>query len=739
MDKNLPAISIMRNQDMYCKEDQYIQAPPGYQPVCIYENGNEVLSAKGYETSRVWIWLDVIILVGFYLTYCVAYIMLRSYRDVDEIVFTRKEAVKQNFELQRNVRLFRRMSTESSIQMPETHKTVKFLFDNFVFRNVTFDVPVEEEKKDEQGKITKVKSQRRLLNDLNGVVARGQMVALMGPSGAGKTTLLDALSGKINNGELTLGIDVNGKSLDDELRKAMGYCEQTDKHIESATVREAFRFSADLRVDPSVSTEDKYSYVETIMDDLRMRPIADTYVRNLSAEQKKLVTIGVELSAQTSLVFLDEPTTGLDTTAAGNVISVVRRLADKGLIVICTIHQPSQRVFNNFDGLCLLAKGEMVFFGFTGSESEFVFQYFSKMGYEALPKENPADYVLRVCQGKGEEEMASIIANFRNSPENKQLQASMEKTKASVKTEDDKHLNRRVQYFSSSVAKQIRLLLVRYYHDKRRNFSLFLARIFAVAIIGFFVGTMFYRLSNDQTGAELRMGLGFFICLLASFDPITLVPDVIDARTVFYRERDARTYGSAAFLAGVLLSELPAAIIKTIVFSVLSYYFAGVNDDNAGTFFLFMLTYFIVTLLATVFWVLLSIVLPNSEVVSIVGPISNVVFVVLFSGFVIQKNDIPDYWIWVYYLSYLRYLVQCFSIKVFQDQTFYCSEGEGITFTSVNGTNTVTECGPYYNGEQMMAMFDVSTDDFWPNIGYSLIFFVGFIALSLLALAKVKH
>eukprot|EP01135_Chromosphaera_perkinsii_P002064 Nk52_evm25s216 gene=Nk52_evmTU25s216 len=751
------AIAIVRDVTLTCSADQLVPPtsdpdfskpyPAGYQgsQVCPITTGEQILSFKGMETDNAWIWWDILIQLLFYVAFLVIFTAITVGRDVDEVVYTRKGAVKQRHELKKNVALFRRMSSSdvmsSTVNIPDSvNSAMKFMFDTFTFRDVVFDVDVEVEE-NVDGKTKKVKKTRRLLDNVNGSVTRGQMVALMGPSGAGKTTLLDALSGKINNGELSLAIDVNGEEINNELRKAIGYCEQTDKHIESATVREAFRFSADLRVDKSAEKGDKYRYVESIIDDLGMRPIADTYVRNLSAEQKKLVTIGVELAAQTSLVFLDEPTTGLDTTSAGNVIQVVRRLADKGLVVICTIHQPSQRVFNNFDGLCLLAKGKLVFFGLTGDESEKLFEYFATMGYEPLPKENPADYVLRVCQGKSEEEMQAIIDHYKASPEYHSLMESIESQK-SVKDNSKSSKSGRSDTFASSTGKQLAALLKRNVLDRKRSFMLFWARILTLTFSGFFVGTMFFRLENNQAGASLRAGIGFFICLLASFDPITLVPDVIDARTVFYRERDAHTYGNVAFLASTLISEIPANFIKSVAFSVLAYYFAGIDDSGVDTFFLFLLNFFLVITLATSFWTLLSVTLPNSEVVSIVGPISNVVFVILFSGFVIKKDDIPDYWIWVYYISYLRYLVQNFSVKVFQGQTFYCDPDEYIpvAITDSNGNFTGQYKGycQITSGEQMMEMMGVNASDFWPFIGYSLIFLVGFIGLALLAVKKIK-
>ena len=76
----------------------------------------------------------------------------------------------------------------------------------------------------------------------------------------------------------------------------------------------------------------------------------------LSTEQRKRLTVGVELVANPSLIFLDEPTTGLDSRAALVVVRVIKRLARSGRTVICTIHQPSLAIIEQFDSLLLLGK-----------------------------------------------------------------------------------------------------------------------------------------------------------------------------------------------------------------------------------------------------------------------------------------------------------------------------------------------------------------------------------------------
>lgn len=102
----------------------------------------------------------------------------------------------------------------------------------------------------------------------------------------------------------------------------------------------------------------------------------------LNVEQRKRLTIGVELAAKPSLLlFLDEPTSGLDSTSAWSIMMLMRRVADSGQAVLSTIHQPSTMLFQQFDRLLFLAKGgRTVYFGDVGHGSRTLLDYFEAGG-----------------------------------------------------------------------------------------------------------------------------------------------------------------------------------------------------------------------------------------------------------------------------------------------------------------------------------------------------------------------
>lgn len=149
---------------------------------------------------------------------------------------------------------------------------------------------------------------RKLLIDINGWLKPGSLTVLMGATGAGKTTLLDVLAGRAAAGEVSGDIFVEGtlRDLTSNFRRRMGYVQQNDIHLPTATVREALQLSALLRQPSTSSRAEKLAYVERVLDLLDMNAYADAFVgvpgEGLNVEQRKRLSIGVEMVAMPDLV-----------------------------------------------------------------------------------------------------------------------------------------------------------------------------------------------------------------------------------------------------------------------------------------------------------------------------------------------------------------------------------------------------------------------------------------------------
>ncbi|KAI5289023.1 hypothetical protein KEM55_008922, partial [Ascosphaera atra] len=172
---------------------------------------------------------------------------------------------------------------------------------------------------------------RQILDHVDGWVKPGTCTALMGVSGAGKTTLLDVLATRVTMGVVSGEMLVDGRPRDDSFQRKTGYVQQQDVHLWTSTVREALEFSALLRQPASTPKEEKIAYVNEVIKLLEMDAYADAIVgvpgEGLNVEQRKRLTIGVELAAKPQLLlFLDEPTSGLDSQTSWSILNLLDTL-----------------------------------------------------------------------------------------------------------------------------------------------------------------------------------------------------------------------------------------------------------------------------------------------------------------------------------------------------------------------------------------------------------------------------
>ena len=137
--------------------------------------------------------------------------------------------------------------------------------------------------------------------------------------------------------------------------------------------------------------------VNDIIGELRLNKCENTkiggpLVKGISGGERKRTSIGVELITDPSLIFLDEPTTGLDSFTATSVMETLKDLANNGRTIVQTIHQPNSDIFEMFDKLMLLAKGKIIYF----NDANLAVDYFTKINYKCPELSNPADYFMGI-------------------------------------------------------------------------------------------------------------------------------------------------------------------------------------------------------------------------------------------------------------------------------------------------------------------------------------------------------
>ncbi|MBU1611012.1 MAG: ATP-binding cassette domain-containing protein [Proteobacteria bacterium] len=190
----------------------------------------------------------------------------------------------------------------------------------------------------------------------------GSMVAVMGVSGAGKSTLLNILNGQCppDSGQVLVnGIDLHSEA--DKLEGVIGYVPQDDLLFEDLTVFDNLYYSASLCL-ANMDKAARQERVVELLDELHQLPTRDLKVgspldKTISGGQRKRLNIALELIREPSILFVDEPTSGLSSSDSENVMALLKAQAAKGKLVIVVIHQPSSRIYKMFDTLWIMDQG----------------------------------------------------------------------------------------------------------------------------------------------------------------------------------------------------------------------------------------------------------------------------------------------------------------------------------------------------------------------------------------------
>src|SRR3989338_1240167 len=255
---------------------------------------------------------------------------------------------------------------------------------------------------------------RQLLADMFGDV-QGSLTAILGPTGAGKTTLMNSLAYRANGVIRTKGgMEIDGHEYSRHALKGVaGYVMQDDILFENLTVRETLTYAAKLRLPRTLTPEEKEQRVQETLRLMQLNDCQDLLVGNprlqgISGSERKRLCIAIELLMRPRLLFLDEPTTGLDSTAAYSLMSILRDLARSGgCTIVSTIHQPQAKIVDLFDNLIVLYEGKLIYSG----PADHVSHHYAHAGFPCPPGVNPADHLMEVITPMTSEQREEVMEN----------------------------------------------------------------------------------------------------------------------------------------------------------------------------------------------------------------------------------------------------------------------------------------------------------------------------------------
>lgn len=524
------------------------------------------------------------------------------------------------------------------------------------------------------------KSVRFLLKNLSGEAKPGRLLAIMGPSGSGKTTLLNVLAGQLTASprlHLSGLLEFNGKPSSRNAYK-FAYVRQEDLFFSQLTVRETLSLAIELQLHNISSAEERDEYVNNLLFKTGLVSCADTNVgdakvRGISGGEKKRLSLACELLASPSVIFADEPTTGLDAFQAEKVMETLRQLALDGHTVICSIHQPRGSVYSKFDDIVLLTDGSLVYAGPAGDEP---LTYFSKFGYHCQDHVNPAEFLadLISIDYSSSDSVYSSQKRINGLVESFSLRQSTIIYATPITLDDLSKSRKRIS--KRIVAKpkggwwkQFRLLLRRAWMQASRDAPTNKVRSRMSIASAVIFGSVFWRMGKSQTSIQDRMGLLQVAAINTAMAALTKTVGVFPKeRSIVDRERSKGSYSLGPYLFSKLLAEAPIGAAFPLMFGAVLYPMARLHP----TLMRFGKFCGIVTaesFAASAMGLTVGAMVPTTEAAMAVGPSLMTVFIV-FGGYYVNPENTPIIFRWIPSVSLIRWAFQGLCINEFRGLQF---------------------------------------------------------------------
>lgn len=621
------------------------------------------------------------------------------------------------------------------------------------FKDVTYTVQNGENRK---ARISLIKS-------VSGYLPSRELVALMGPSGSGKvlqyharrtmahlytmvridfqmftlsidpiatvlcsfyvgkTTLLDVLAGRKTVGSVSGEVLFGGVQPSRMfLRRHTGYVEQFDTLIPILTVEEMLNYTAELKLDTSIPIEEKREKVEAIITTLSLQDCRKTIIgsedcRGISGGELKRANIGISLISNPRVLFLDEPTTGLDSYTASEVMTTIKNLASDGITCCATIHSPTPYCFNLFDRLMLLLSGRVVYFGPNGPAAINYLQAVAGdigTSFKFNPKA-PAEWITDV----------TVAADRTN--------RSDELADAYLQSELKKHVDQELEFqleqrkdlapdiaatmavTTETVVPTLYAFKVLFKYRIVKNYtsiSFYTSRTLTYLFEIFVLVTAFWATARTVVPDNITniVSVIYFFTVGPAFSHVEYVPEIILSRPLYFRERNDGLYTPLAYLMYLMVEECLLGVFLSIILCVILWFGVGL----AGSWFMWCVSFFVSFTVGVSSAYFFSTISPNISYATALVPIYGF-FCIFFCGFLIRVDDMGWWWRWYLYLNPSYYALSSQLGNFFSgDRNIEFLEGQ-----------TVTE---YYAADWLPA---------WGFVGIQIIFAVVFTTLAWMGLA----
>ncbi|XP_065868540.1 pleiotropic drug resistance protein 1-like isoform X2 [Euphorbia lathyris] len=545
------------------------------------------------------------------------------------------------------------------------------------------------------------KTRLSILQDISGIITPRRITLLLGPPSSGKTTLLLALAGKLDPKlEFSGRVTYNGHDMNEFVpQRTAAYISQNDTHIPEMTVRETLEFSArcqgighryemlaellrrekesNIKPDPdidvymkAIATEGQEASVVTeyVLKVLGLEACADTMVgnemlRGISGGQRKRVTTGEMLVGPAKALFMDEISTGLDSSTTYQIVNSIKQCVHilDGTAVVSLL-QPAPETYDLFDDIILLSDGQVIYQG----PREHALEFFEYMGFKCPERKGVADFLQEVTSRKDQQqywankdqpysfitakEFSEAFQSFHVGREiQNELSSPFDKAKSHPAALMTKRYGvGKMELLKVSFARELLLM--------NRNSFVYTFKLVQLVIMAVVGMTIFFRTEMHRDSVidgGIYVGALFFSVIFIMFNGMSEISMTIAKLPVFYKQRDLLFYPAWAYSLPPWITKIPLVLLQDAIWVFLTYYVIG-YDPDVGRLFKQYLVLVLVSQMASGLFRFIAAAGRNMIVANTFGSFALLALFAL-GGFVLSRDNIKKWWIWGYWISPLMY------------------------------------------------------------------------------------
>ncbi|GER48392.1 pleiotropic drug resistance protein, partial [Striga asiatica] len=531
-----------------------------------------------------------------------------------------------------------------------------------------------------------------ILNSVSGIIKPGRMTLLLGPPSSGKTTLLLAMAGML------------------------------DPQLKAAAIEGQ---------EASIVTD----YVLKILglDICADTVVGDEMIRGISGGQRKRVTTGEMLVGPAKALFMDEISTGLDSSTTFQVVNSIRQFVHimKGTVLISLL-QPEPETYDLFDDIILISEGQIVYEG----PREFVLEFFQSMGFKCPERKGIADFLQEVTSKKDQQQyfadkdkcyrfitVKEFSEAFKSFHVGQGLTAEMaipfdkKKSHPAALTTKEYGVSKK-ELMKACTSRELLLM--------RRNSFLYIFKLLQLSIMAVIAMTLFLRVKmhhHSLSDGRVFAGALFYAATTILFNGMAEIALTIQKLPVFYKQRNFFFYPGWAYALPLWITQIPVSIVEVGAFTILTYYGIGF-DPNFGRFIKYFLLLLVEIQAASSVFRLIGAMGRNMIIANTFG-FFVLLLVFALGGFVLSRDSIKKWWIWGYYISPMMYAQNAILVNEFRGHSWRhkVSPNSNITL----GVEVLKSLGYF-----------TSADWYWIGIGALLGMIIIFNVLSVIALTYLN-